>query len=100
VLIYGDFQGYNAFQIFNEEAAHKRRDAGHASWTPSRWMVIVAPILFLELSTRIRELQKIFTDDAARMVHWNTFSSRMKSELEASNLLASPALQYRLLACN
>ena len=97
VLIYDNFLGSNAFLIYNEEAANQRQGLIN---TPPRWMAIVAPILFLEPVTQMQELRKIFTDNIGRVSRWNAFSSRMKSELQDSNLLASLPLQCRLLSCN
>jgi hypothetical protein len=101
--IYGDLLGDNAFFNFHgENCARLSYEQTVHGWAyaPSILMVVLAPLLFLEPVTQVRELHKIFADHTVRMSRWNAFSSKLNGQLHDSNLLASLYFHYRVLACD
>ncbi|OJA08912.1 hypothetical protein AZE42_07366 [Rhizopogon vesiculosus] len=83
----------NAFLNFHgENCARLRSGQTVHGWVyePSILMVILAPILFLEPVTQVRELHQIFPDNTAHTSRWNALSLKLNGQLQNSNLLASP----------
>lgn len=101
--IHGDLLGDNAFLNFHgENCARLSCEQTVHGWAyaPSMLMVVLAPLLFLEPVTQVRELHKIFTDHTVRTSRWNAFSLKLKGQLQDSNLLASLHFHYCALVCD
>jgi len=52
-------------------------------------MGILDTLLFFGPATQVQELHKIFADQIARTSRWNAFNSKLKGQLQDSNILAS-----------
>jgi hypothetical protein len=52
-------------------------------------MVLVAPLLFLDPVTQVQELHRVFVDEIASSARWNALNSKLKGQLQDSNLLVN-----------
>ncbi|OAX35807.1 hypothetical protein K503DRAFT_343916 [Rhizopogon vinicolor AM-OR11-026] len=92
---------HNAFINFHgENCARLSFEQTVYGWAYIRswWMVVFTAVLFLEPETQVQELHKIFADKITRTSRWNVFSSKLKSQLQESNILASLPFQCCVLA--
>ncbi|KAG2134839.1 hypothetical protein DEU56DRAFT_738284, partial [Suillus clintonianus] len=93
--IYGTFEGHNHFVNYHgEDCARLVVEQTVHGWAYKRspLMVILAPLLFFDPVTQVRDLHKVFVDRIACTARWNAFSSKLNGQLQDSNLLATVLL--------
>jgi hypothetical protein len=61
-------------------------------------MLAVAPLLFFDPVTQVQELHKVFVDYISYKTRWDAFSSKLKTQLQDSNLLVSSHFHRHVLA--
>ncbi|KAG1717238.1 hypothetical protein EDB19DRAFT_1820418 [Suillus lakei] len=85
-----NFHGEDCVRLISEQTVH--------GWvyTPSLLMVVVAPLLFLDPVTQVQELHRVFVDEIASTARWNALSSKLKGQLQDSNLLATVLLNVNV----
>src|SRR5882757_5485636 len=90
-VVYGDVLGLNRFLNFHgEDCVRLTYETVHGwKYTPSWLMVALAPLLFLDPMTEVQELHNIFVDMIACKSRWDAFTSKLKGQLQDSNLLVS-----------
>ncbi|OAX31124.1 hypothetical protein K503DRAFT_870758 [Rhizopogon vinicolor AM-OR11-026] len=81
-----NFHGEDCVRLSYEQTVHGWK------YTPSWLMVVLAPLLFLDPVTEVQELHKIFVDMLACKSRWDAFTSKLKGQLQDSNLLATVLL--------
>jgi hypothetical protein len=79
-----NFHGENCVRLTSDETVHGWE------YTPSLLMVVVAPLLFLDPVTQVQELHRVFVDEIVSMARWNALSSKLKGQLQDTNLLVNP----------
>lgn len=85
-----NFHGENCVRLISDKTVH--------GWvyTPSLSMVVVAPLLFLDPVTQVQELHRVFVDEIASSARWNALNSKLKGQLQDSNLLATVLLNINV----
>jgi hypothetical protein len=81
-----NFHGENCVRLISDKTVHGWE------YTPSLLMVVVAPLLFLDPVTQIQELHRVFVDEVVSSARWNALTSKLKGQLQDSNLLATVLL--------
>ncbi|KAG1753613.1 uncharacterized protein EDB91DRAFT_1333047 [Suillus paluster] len=81
-----NYHGEDCARLVVEQTVH--------GWAYKRspLMVILAPLLFFDPVTQVRDLHKVFVDKMACTARWNAFSSKLNGQLQDSNLLATVLL--------
>jgi hypothetical protein len=80
-----NFHGENCVRLISDKTVHGWE------YTPSLLMVVVAPLLFLDPVTQIQELHRVFVDEVVSSARWNALTSKLKGQLQDSNLLVNPS---------
>ncbi|KAG0697581.1 hypothetical protein DFH29DRAFT_811485, partial [Suillus ampliporus] len=81
-----NYHGEDCARLVVEQTVH--------GWAYKRspLMVILAPLLFFDPVSQVRDLHKVFVDKMACTARWNAFSSKLNGQLQDSNLLATVLL--------
>ncbi|OAX42623.1 hypothetical protein K503DRAFT_710268 [Rhizopogon vinicolor AM-OR11-026] len=79
-----NFHGEKCVRLFFEQTVHP--------YAPSLLMVVLAPFLFFDPMTLIRELHTAFVDNMPSSERWKTFTLKWNGQLRESNLLATVLL--------
>ncbi|KAG1739393.1 uncharacterized protein EDB91DRAFT_381128 [Suillus paluster] len=81
-----DFHGEDCARLIFGQTVH-----GWA-YEPSLLMLILAPLLFLDPVTQVKELHNIFADRIACTPRWDAYTSKLRGQLQDSNLMATVLL--------
>lgn len=81
-----NFHGENCARLAFGQTVH-----GWA-YTPSLFMIVLAPLLFLDPVTHVKELHNIFTDRMVCKPRWDAYGSKLRGQLQDSNLMATVLL--------
>jgi hypothetical protein len=95
--MYDHFSGRNHFiNSHGEDQARLDLKQQVHSYTPSLLMVILAPLLFLEPMTQVRELHHTFVDAMPSSERSNAFNLELNKQLQETSLLVSLILNTAL----
>ncbi|KAG2134840.1 hypothetical protein DEU56DRAFT_901971 [Suillus clintonianus] len=85
-----NFHGENCVRLESGQTVHGWE------YKPSLLMIVVAPLLFLDPVTQVQKLHRVFVDEIASTARWNALSSKLKGQLQDSNLLATVLLNVNV----